>query len=154
MSQPCVWLHDASLRPTDPALVAHPNAAVVFVFDEPALRAEPIAFHRLDFVFQTVCELWHVLPNPHKEVRRGPLVAEIVDFCRSHGCDHVCVTDHPAPSLRQAIAELRTHLRVDVLARPQMAEYTEEPKRFSRYWERVAPQILGYPPRTSPRRMR
>ena len=51
-----VWLHGGSLSPTDPALLANPNASVIFVFDKPFLEQTNISFGRLQFMFESVLE--------------------------------------------------------------------------------------------------
>jgi len=147
MSHPCVWLHDAAISPEDLALRSNPHAAVIFVFDEPALREEPVAFHRLDFIFAGVCETFRTIAHPIKEVRRGDPVVEIADFCAEHGCDQIHVTDNPDPRTRQIVQSLRKRHRVVVYPYETLTDYAEEPRRFSRFWEKTAKQVLGYHPR-------
>jgi deoxyribodipyrimidine photo-lyase len=43
-SSDIIWVHDAALSWASPALVANPMAPVIFVFNEPAMRAEPPAW--------------------------------------------------------------------------------------------------------------
>jgi hypothetical protein len=152
MSHPCVWLHDAAISPEDLALRSNPHAAVIFVFDEPALREEPVAFHRLDFIFAGVCETFRTIAHPIKEVRRGDPVVEIADFCAEHGCDQIHVTDNPDPRTRQIVQMLRKRHRVVVYPYETLTEYAEEPRRFSRFWEKTAKQVLGYQPRSNHRK--
>ncbi len=130
-----VWVHDAALAPAD----AHPAAAAVFVFDAPRLAAEPWAFHRLAFVFDGVCELFQALPHPTKLV----VVGDPADVFDALGVRELHVTDCPDPAVREPLAG-----RPGVTAhpRPKLAEYADEPRRFTRYWERAAPQVLGYKP--------
>jgi deoxyribodipyrimidine photo-lyase len=128
------WVHDAALSP---GLVPAAEAAV-FVFDAPRLAAEPWAFHRLAFVFDGVCELFRGLPHPTKVVAVG----DPVQVFRAVGAAEVRATDHPDPAVRGPLAELKAA----VSPRPVLAEYRGEPRRFTRYWEAVAPQVLGYKP--------
>ncbi len=52
-----VWLTAESLGRRDPALVAHPDLPVVFVFDEPLLRRLRLSSKRLVFLVETLAEL-------------------------------------------------------------------------------------------------
>ncbi|SDP00777.1 deoxyribodipyrimidine photo-lyase [Klenkia soli] len=52
-----VWLTAESLGTTDPALAAHPDLPVVFVFDEPLLARLQLASKRLVFLAETLAEL-------------------------------------------------------------------------------------------------
>jgi hypothetical protein len=145
MSRPCVWVHDGAISRDDVAVRSRPDAALVFVFDEPELRREPAAFGRLSFVFAGVCELFGETPHPVKEVRVGDLAAEGAAFFPEHDCDTVCVTDSPDPRTRQVIAALKRDFRVVVYPRGQLTVYDEPPVSFERYWEKVSRQVLGYP---------
>ena len=146
-----VWVHDAAISPEDAALKANPDAAVVFAFDEPSLKREPWAFHRLAFVFDGVVELLRGLPNPVKLVTIGDPAADLAAVVRQTGAAAVHVTDHPHQAVREAVATLRKSVTVRDYPRPTLAEYTEEPRRFSRYWDRCAPQVLGSAPRGAKR---
>ncbi len=142
-----VWVHDAALSPADVALKTDPTAAAVFVFDAARLAADPWAFHRLAFVFDGVCELFAALPNPVKVVAVGDPAAVF----RAMGVRELLVTDSPNPGVRGPLAEL-SDVTVRPLPRPRLADYRGEPKRFTRYWEAVAPQVLGYKPARKPMR--
>lgn len=52
-----VWITAESLGEDDPALRAHPDLPVVFVFDEPLLRRLRLAFPRLVFLAETLAEI-------------------------------------------------------------------------------------------------
>ncbi len=52
-----VWLTAESLGVSDPALVAHPELPVVFVFDEPLLARLRLSGKRLVFLTETLAEL-------------------------------------------------------------------------------------------------
>jgi len=142
-----VWVHDAALSPDDAALKANPDAAVVFAFDERQLVREPWAFHRLAFVFDGVVELMRGLPNPVKLVTIGDPATDLAAVARQLGATAVHLTDSPNPAVREAAATLRRSFTVNDYPRPVLAEYTEEPRRFSRYWDKCAPQVLGYAPK-------
>ena len=52
-----VWLTAESLGRADPALVAHPDIPVVFVFDEPLLAGLQLSAKRLIFLVETLAEI-------------------------------------------------------------------------------------------------
>ena len=138
-----VWVHDAALSPGDAALKANPDAAVVFAFDEPALRAEPWAFHRLAFVFDGVTDLFAAIPNPVKLVTIGDPAADLAEVAAKLGARQIHLTDSANPAVREIAEALRREFAVTMYDRPTLADYAEEPRRFSRYWTKVAPQVLG-----------
>ena len=142
-----VWVHDGMLSPDNAALKANPDAAVVFAFDERSLRREPWAFHRLAFVFDGVVEMMRALPNPVKLVTVGDPATDLAAVAKQVGAATVHVSDHANPSVRETAATLRRSLTVAYYPRPVLAEYTEEPRRFSRYWDKCAPQVLGHAPK-------
>ena len=142
-----VWVHDAAISPDNAALKANPDAAVVFAFDEPSLEREPWAFHRLAFAFDGVVELLRGLPNPVKLVTIGDPATNLAAVAKQVGASAVHVSDHANPAVRETAAALRRSFAVTDYPRPVLAEYTEEPRRFSRYWDKCAPQVLGYAPK-------
>jgi hypothetical protein len=146
-----VWVHDAALSWQDPALLANPDAAVAFVVDQPRGQAEPWAFHRLAFVLDGVDDLFTHLPNATKLVRVGAPAEQLADLARKLGAQQIHVTEHPNPAVVETVMELRSQFAVIVHPRPILTQYAEEPRRFSRYWEKVAGHVLGYRPASSKR---
>ena len=144
-----VWVHDATMAPTDPALQAHPDAAVVFVFDQDWMRDEPFNFRRISFLLDGVADLFASIPNPVKQVRLGHLATEVAAFAREVGATKVALTDGPFPGVRETAERLRADFDARSVDRPVYAHYADEPKRFTRYWDKVAPQVLGYNPKKS-----
>lgn len=153
MNNRCVWLHLNSLSRVDNAIIENPSAKVIFVFDASSLRENPLAFHRLDFVYQSVLETFAEIPNKIKEIQLGETTTEILDFCREHNCTEIHVTENPEPQFQDWLSELRKHLIIKTYKRDELSEYTDEPRRFSRYWEKTSEQVLGYPARQN-RKMR
>ena len=141
-----VWVHDATIAAIDPALTANPDAAVVFVFDGDWMRDEPWNFHRVSFLLDSVADLFASIPNAIKQVRLGNLAAEVGAFAREVGATTVALTDGPFPGVRETAERLRGEFQVRSVDRPVFAHYDGEPKRFTRYWDKVAPQVLGYNP--------
>lgn len=146
-----VWIHDAAMSWDDPALKANPSAAAVFVFDEPGMRAEPWAYHRIAFVLDGLDDLFDHLPNATQYVLVGDPTERIAALAQRVGASRVHVSEHPNPWVVETIEALRSHFEVVVHSRPVFAEYPAEPRRFSRYWEKVAPQVLGYRPKSTKR---
>ncbi|MFM8271828.1 MAG: FAD-binding domain-containing protein, partial [Gemmata sp.] len=138
-----VWVHDAAMSWNDPALKANPNAAVAFVLDAPALRTEPWAYHRLAFVLDGLDDLFANLRNPTKLTLIGDPAERLATAANRMGATTVHVSEHPNPWVVETAARLRSDFRVVVHPRPVFAAYPHEPKRFSRYWDAVAPQVLG-----------
>ncbi len=148
-----IWVHDAALSWVDPAFKANPGAAVAFIFNEPMLLAEPWSKHRLSFVMDGIDDLFDHLPNPTKLVRVGDPVEQIALIARMFGSRTIHISEHPNPWVVQAIEKLKSDFHVVVYSRPVFVEYAEEPKRFSRYWEKVANQVIGHGFKT-PKRIR
>ncbi len=146
-----VWVHDAAMSWDDAALKANPEAAVAFVFDGSALRAEPRAYHRLAFVLDGLDDLLAHLPNSNRHILAGDPSERLAALATRLGATTIHVSEHPNPWVVETIESLRLSLKVVVHVRPTFAEYSQEPKRFSRYWERVAPQVLGYRSKSSKR---
>jgi deoxyribodipyrimidine photo-lyase len=146
-----VWVHDAAMSWDDPALKANPTAAAAFVFDEPALRAEPWAYHRISFVLDGLDDLFAHLPNPTKLILVGDPVERLTAIARNLGATTIHLSEHPNPWVVETAEALRSEFRVVVHPRPVFADYPHEPRRFSRYWEAVASQVLGYRPKPTRR---
>ncbi len=138
-----VWVHDAAMSAADPTLVANPGAAVVFVFDRAQLEREPWAFHRVAFVLDGLADLFTNIPNAVKQVRIGDPAAEVAAFARDVGAKSIALTDGPYPGVRETAEALREMFAVSATPRPVLAEYAEEPVRFTRYWNKVEVQVLG-----------
>jgi hypothetical protein len=142
-----VWLHGSHLRSNEPALAANPDAAVLFVFDTDYLRSQKTAFHRLQFLYEGVLEVYQNIPNPIKEIHLGCLVDELLAFAQRNQASQMHTTASESPEFRATVRSVEEHLAVALYeTAPLTAGYTEEPIRFSRYWRKVGIQVLGYPP--------
>ncbi len=86
-----VWLTAESLGDDDPALAAHPDLPVVFVFDEPLLATLRLSSKRLVFLVETLAEL---AANREFAVRLGRPEQELASRT-------VAVTYAPVPGFRQ-----------------------------------------------------
>ena len=146
-----VWVHDAAMSSTDTAVLTNPNAAVAFVFNKPALQAEPWAYHRLAFVADGIDDLFKNLPNSTKLTLVGDPVERLTTLANKLGTTTIHISEHPNPWVIETADQLRLKFRVLVHPRTTLTAYPLEPKRFSRYWEKVAIQVLGHRP-NSPKR--
>ncbi len=142
-----VWLHGSHLRSSDPALAANPDASVIFIFDTDYLKSQKTAFHRLQFMYEGILDVYQNIPNMMKEIHLGRLEDELLAFAHKVKATHLHTTVSESPEFRAAVASLEKNLPIALYESPPMITgYTEEPVRFSRYWRKVGVQVLGYPP--------
>jgi hypothetical protein len=135
-----VWLHGGSLSPTDPSLLANPNAPVIFVFDRPFLESSRISFGRLQFMFEAVLEC---LANREHRVCVGVQSDEILAFARSRNPTEIHVTLVASPEMDRTLAALEAagfavvkhHLE-------RLTGYAGPVKRFSSFWKQVEGEVL------------
>jgi hypothetical protein len=142
-----VWLHGSHLRSNEPALAANPDAAVIFVFDVDYLKNQKTAFHRLQFLYEGILDVYQNIPNPIKEIHLGRLADELLAFAQKIQATHVHTTVSESPEFRATVHSIEKNLAVTLYeTAPLIAGYSEKPIRFSRYWRAVGVQVLGYPP--------
>jgi hypothetical protein len=134
-----VWLHGGSLSPTDPALLANPNAPIIFVFDKPFLEQTRISFGRLQFMFESVLEC---LEKREHRVCVGVQGEEIVAFARSRNCNEIHVTFVASPELDRTIQALENAgLKVVLHHLERLTSYSGHVKRFSAFWKQVEREV-------------
>ena len=80
-----------SLGDADPAMVAHPELPVVFVFNQPALRKLQLSSHRIAFYLQTLQDL-----SARRDLR--VYLGDPYQFATDHA---VAVTFAPVPSFKK-----------------------------------------------------
>jgi deoxyribodipyrimidine photo-lyase len=85
-----VWITAESLGDDDPALRAHPNLPVVFVFDEPLLRGLQLSGKRLVFLAERLSEI----------ANDGRLMVELGDPIEILAGTRVATTFAPVPGWR------------------------------------------------------
>ncbi|MEE8602023.1 FAD-binding domain-containing protein [Euzebya tangerina] len=103
-----VWLTAESLGDADPALQAHPEVPVVFVFDEPLLEGLRLSGKRLVFLTQTLADLATrrdmtvCLGDPAEDLRGTDVATTFapVPGWRSRSAQVSVVATHPWPWLR------------------------------------------------------
>ena len=134
-----VWLHGASLSSSDPALLANPNAPVIFVFDKPFLEGNLISFGRLQFIFESVIEC---LQGREQRVCVGVQSEEIVAFATSSHRTEIHVTFVASPELERTIAALENAgLKVVLHHLERLTSHSGQVKRFSAFWKRVEREV-------------
>ena len=92
-----VWLTAESLGDADPALEAHPDLPVVFVFDEPLLRALRLSGKRLVFLTECLADL---AERRDVEVRLGRVPEELAG-------EAPAVTFAPVPCFVRRVDQLQ-----------------------------------------------
>jgi hypothetical protein len=134
-----VWLHGGSLSPTDPALLANPNAPVIFVFDKPFLEQTRISFGRLQFMFESVLECLH---GREHRVCVGVQGDEIIQFATSSNFTEIHVTFVASPELDRTIAALEeAGLKVVLHHLERLTSFSGRVKRFSAFWKQVEREV-------------
>lgn len=138
MLKPVLWIHGAALGPANPALVAHPGAPAVFVFDRELIAQAGLSLKRLGFLYECLLELPVTL-------RHGDVAQEVLAFARRHGADGVVTSAAVDPRFKQLRERIAEQLPVVVLE-PEPFVVLPEPldlRRFSRYWRRAEPVLWG-----------
>lgn len=127
---PIIWIHADCLRPSNPALSAHPDAPAIFVWDEAALRQSHISMKRIMFIYEALLEL-------PVTIYRGDVITQITDFAKHHHTDTIITTASPAPRFSAICSQLQRVHTVQVLAEPAFVDVpaNTDIKRFSRYWQ-------------------
>jgi hypothetical protein len=133
---PIVWIHGDALRPSNPALLAYPDAPAVFVWDDELLTKYGLSFKRIVFMYEALLEL-------PVTIYRGNVTTQVSAFASAHHADTIVTSGTPAPRFAAICQQLhRTHT-VEILAEPTFVDLpaSTDVKRFSRYWQ-VAKQKL------------
>ena len=141
-----VWLHGESLSPTDPAVLANPDAPRVFVFDQPLLAAKSYSFKRLFFLYECAVEA----VGDAGELRRGRIAEEVLAFCTERGLTTLHATHAPSdnPRFQAIVRDLRAAgLRVvlheqEALAEPPRNAGKAGFDRFSKFWHAIEEEAL------------
>ncbi|MCX6368075.1 MAG: hypothetical protein NTX57_15430 [Armatimonadetes bacterium] len=140
-----LWLHEEHLSEENPALRAYPEAPVAFVFDQPALVQEPLAFTRLFFLYECVDDVFATRSGP-TSLRLGTVPGELTAFATQHQTRSLVTTFAPGARFAGHVAALEAAgLTVTVLTVPSLVTYDARrvPNRFSAWWREVEKQALG-----------
>jgi hypothetical protein len=135
---PILWIHGDCLRPTNPALLAHPSAPAIFVWDDALLKQYQISFKRIVFMYEALLEL-------PVTIYRGDVVSRLTACADQHHADRIVTTASPAPRFATLCQQLRQHYTVEVLAEPTFVDIpiNTDIKRFSRYWAIAKSRLLS-----------
>lgn len=136
MLKPVLWIHGEALGPANPALVAHPGAPAVFVFDRVLIAQAGLSLKRLGFLYECLLELPVTL-------RHGDVAEEVLAFARRHGADGVVTSGAVDPRFSLLRERIAARLPVQVLEPEPFVELPEpvDLRRFSRYWRRAEPAL-------------
>jgi deoxyribodipyrimidine photo-lyase len=131
-----LWIHGEALGPANPALLAHPGAPAVFVFDQELLAAQRISLKRIGFLYECLLEL-------PVTIRRGDVAAEVLAFAARHGADRVVTSTAVDPRFERIRRSIAAHLPVQLLEPEPFLVLEEEVdlRRFSRYWRAAEPLL-------------
>jgi len=134
-----VWVHGDSLSPTNPALLAYPDAPAVWVWDEELLRQWRISRKRIVFIYECLLEL-------PVEIRRGHVVQELTQAMHAHGAKRLVTTHSPSPRFKQIVQELSRQFTLEILPIPPLVPPQPhlDLKRFSRYWKGIEKYIYPH----------
>ena len=138
MLKPVLWINGEALGPTNPALLAHPEAPAVFVFDRKLIAQAGLSLKRLGFLYECLLELPVTL-------RQGDVAQEVLAFARRHGADGVVTSAAVDPRFGLLREQIAAQLPLQVLE-PEAFVALPEPldlRRFSRYWRRAEPVMWG-----------
>ena len=137
-----VWVLDGAMSWESPAVRANPGAPLVFAFDAPAMRAEPPAWHRVAFMLDGLDDMTARLGRP-VEVVAGELAGAVGRAADAAGAGVIHLDATAEPAVAEAASRLGERFRVVGHAVAALAVVEGEPRRFSRYWEKAAPQVTG-----------
>lgn len=123
------WVHPGSLRCDG----RHP---AIFVFDDHLLNG--YSLKRIAFLYECLLELPVAL-------HRGAVEEEIPRFARLHDASEVVAYGSPDPLIQKAVAAIERSMPVRLIEPDPFVNLHREPdlRRFSRYWSRVEPHLIG-----------
>ena len=145
--RPLIWVHGEALGPANPALLAHPGAPALFVFDEDLIQGRtattggtPLAAGRLCFLRECLAEL-------PVTVKQGDAAAELLAAARASGADGIVTSRAVDPRFSAIAHRLAAALPLQVLDPepfvdlPHTGPGAPDLRRFSRYWRRAEPLV-------------
>jgi hypothetical protein len=141
-SRVLVWVHGASLSPTDPALEANPDAPAIFVFDQDFLEANAISFARLQFMFEGAIE---ALEGRVHRICVGIQAEEILNYAREIDATEIHTTQIPSPELDRTLDALEdAGMNAMMHAPDRLTSFDGTVKRFSAFWRKVEREVIGF----------
>ena len=129
-SDAIVWVHGDCLSPRGPALLAHPGAPALWVWDDALLAEWGVSLKRVVFIYECLLEL-------PVAIRRGDVAAELLAFAREHGAAGSSPPKAPARALPPSAPALERELPVEILPVEPLIAYAGrlDLRRFARYWQ-------------------
>jgi hypothetical protein len=124
-----VWVHGDCLTPTNPALLAHPGAPALYVWDDDLLATSAVSLKRIMFMYECLLEM-------PVAIRRGDVAEQIVAFAREHNAGRVITTESVSPRFRTIAARIKSAVPLTIMPVEPFLDYDGfiDLKRFSRYW--------------------
>lgn len=140
-SDTIVWVHGDCLSPSGPALLAHPDAPALWVWDDALLEEWGATLKRVVFIYECLLEL-------PVAIRRGDVAAELLAFAREHGASRIVTAESPSPRFAAICAALEQELAVEILPVEPLIAYTGrlDLRRFARYWQVAQRYAFGQLP--------
>ncbi len=152
--RPLLWVHGEALGPANPALLAHPGAPALFVFDTAVIEGRtattgghaagappvPLAPGRLRFLRECLAEL-------PVRVGEGDVARELLAAAAGMGADGIVTSRAVDPRFRMIAARLAAELPLRVLEPEPFVDLpldgpgAPDLRRFSRYWRRAEPLV-------------
>ena len=134
---PILWIHGDCLRPTNPVLLAHPDAPAIFVWDDALLKQYKISFKRIVFMYESLLDL-------PVTIYHGDVVTQLTAFAQHHQADTIVTTATPAPRFKAICSQLQRNYTVQVVAEPAFVDIpiNTDIKRFSRYWQVAKSRLI------------
>lgn len=137
-TRPIVWVHGDCLSRQSPALQAYLGAPAIFVWDNELLATYQLSLKRIVFITECLLEL-------PVRIFRGDVAEAVLTFAAAHGADGIVTTESPSP--RFAVISRRLTARLPLLVLPVepfvAVRAPLDLRRFSRYWQAVAPDALS-----------
>jgi hypothetical protein len=130
MSDLIVWVHGDCLSPTNPALLTHPGAPAIFVFDEALIASWRLSLKRIVFMYECLLEM-------PVTIRKGDVVEQLTSFAEAYKARRIVTTPSPSPRFTAICAALRQKFEVEIVEGEPFLDYSGklDLARFSRYWQ-------------------
>jgi len=134
-----VWVNEESLDLQGPALMAHPQATSVFIFDEAAIESAGWSIKRLAFIYECLLEI------PNIQVYRGSTINILLSLIKEQGYSAIATTSAVDPRLKDMSEKINRFVPVQHYPIEEFApiERVRDLRRFSRYWSSVESVVVG-----------
>jgi hypothetical protein len=129
-----IWVHADCLHRQSPAYRAYLDSPSVFVWDDAELQRAGWSLKRIGFIYECLLDL-------PVSIRRGDPVKEALGLAEELRCSGIVTTASPDPHIQAQAAAMGA----EVLPLEPFADVKGivDLRRFSRYWRKVEPSLLG-----------